>query len=343
MTRESAPLVSKLHKRAAYLTPQALCHEYFENPDASRLYYGLDPDGIVAASQAWVGQTLIRNGEIVPTLMSERTLLATAYWARADYRSFYLWTLAQTASATGPGFVWGSTSALKAFKRYGFEMTDCLSHDAVIFHPAHLLRVVVAAASWKWRAYHLALYGLSLAKHWLSLCWLQSTPWTVCEEVPSEEELASLMKAVSRANPESYFMHYTRPKLAWFATGNPYRKRQVATLRRDGALEGLAVVEDRLDGLATIVDFLVPDPTQAHGGFLALARFYGRRGHSGLYYWGNRLNSHVAAMRRGLRRLGGVSLRKVDAQLAIRGATSNGKAHPAASAIAMTWIWQSPV
>ena len=196
MTRETAPLVSALHKRA-HLTPEALCYEYFDNPDESRLYYGLDSkSGTVAASQAFVGQTLIKNGQAVPSLMSERTLLAPTFWGRSDYRGFFLWSLHETAESVAAGFVWGGTSALKAFKRFGFEAFDCFSHDALAFRLAAVLRAATAPASWKSRAFHVALYALSLLKHWLSLPWLRPVPWTAAEEVPTDEELSALLQAI---------------------------------------------------------------------------------------------------------------------------------------------------
>ena len=108
-------------------------------------------------------------------------------------------------------------------------------------------------------------------------------------------------------------------------------------------LDGLAIVEDRQDGFATVIDLLVLDATQAHRYFLALERYYTVRGRSGLYYWGNRKNVYIAALREGLRRLGGVPLRKVDAQLVLRGPSPAGGPHPPASALAMTWIWQPPL
>jgi hypothetical protein len=343
MTTDTAPLVSALHKKD-YLTPQALCYEYFGNPDESRLYYGLDAkSGKVAASQAFVGQTLIRNGEIVPTLMTERTLLAPAFWGRSDYRGFFLWSLTETAQATSAGFVWGGTSALKAFQRYGFDNYDCFVHDALAFRPAAVLRAATAPFSWKSRAFHAALYALSLVKHWLSLPSLRRTPWTVAEEVPADADLAALLQTVSRAHPDSYFMRYTQAKLGWFATGNPYRRRAVVTFRRDGALEGLAIVEDRQDGFATVIDLLVADAGQSAGYLLALARHQASMGRSAMRYWANGQNAYIGKLREGLRRLGGVPLRKVGAHLVLRGPGQDGKAHPPAAALAMTWIWQPPL
>ena len=51
MTPDTAPLVSALHKKDL-LTPQALCYEYFDNPDESRLYYGLDAKSGKVAAQS---------------------------------------------------------------------------------------------------------------------------------------------------------------------------------------------------------------------------------------------------------------------------------------------------
>lgn len=343
MTRDTAPLVSALHKRA-HLTPEALCYEYFDNPDASRLYYGVDArSGKVAASQAFVGQTLIRNGELVPSLMTERTLLAPAFWGRADYRTFFLRALSDTAESVSARFVWGGTSALKAFQRYGFETTDCFTHDALAFRPDAIMRAATAPSSWKSRAFHAALYSWSLLKHWLSLAGLRTTAWTVAEEVPTDEELAALWQAISLRHPDSYFMHYTVAKLAWFATGNPYRRRTVVALRRAGVLDGIAIIEDRQDGFATVIELLVGDAEQADRYLLALARHQGKLGMSALRYWANGSNAYIAKLRAGLRRLGGVPLRKVGAHLVLRGPLATGGEHPPASALAMTWIWQPPL
>jgi hypothetical protein len=342
MTRETAPLVSSLHNRP-YLTADAICHEYFANPDTSRLYYGTDSKGIVAASQGWVGHSLIRNGETVPTLQTERTLLASAFWARADYRSFYLWTLAATASATKADFVWGGTSALKAFKRYGFEATDCLGQDVLITGFGPILRLLATQASWRWRAFHAALYGLALAKHWFSFCWIRTTGYAVAEEEPTEAELTVLMKSVSQANPETYFMTYTRAKLDWLAVTNPFRKREVVTLRRNGVLEGLALVDDRSNGIAFLVDCLMIESTRADLGLLALARFFKRRGRAGLQYWGNRSNAYVGAIRNGLNRLGAVPLRRESAHIVVRKSGIQGDYCPPAAALAMTWMWSPPL
>lgn len=343
MTPETASLVAELHKRA-HLTPESLGYEYFTNPDLSRLYYGIDAkSGTVAASQAFVGQTLIRGGEIVPSLMTERTLLAPAFWGRSDYRAFFLWSLQETAAAASAEFVWGGTSAVKAFRRYGFETYDCFAHDALAFQFDAVVRAATAPFSLKSRAFHAALYSLSLLRHWLSLPWLGRTLWTVTREVPADDELSRLMETVSRANPDSYFMRYTRAKLDWIATANPYRKRTALAFRRNGALDGLAIIEDRGDGFATLVELLVADPGDAYGYLLALVRQQARQGRSALRYWANRDNAYVARMRDGLRRLGSVPLRKVEAHLVLRGPAENSRAHPPASALAMTWIWQPPV
>ncbi|HTR83975.1 MAG TPA: hypothetical protein VMI56_05825 [Reyranella sp.] len=342
MTKETAPLVSALHKRA-YLTPDALCYEYLANPDASRLYYGTDDKGTVAASQGWVGQTLIHDGVPVPSLMTERTLLSPAYWARADYRQFYLDSLAETAAATSATFAWGGTAALKAFARFGFDAADCFGHEVMVCGLSPILAVIRAPESWKWRAYHGALYGLSLAKHWLSLPWFKRRRYIVREEVPSDSELEAFMCALSTAHPDSYFMNYTRAKLAWFATDNPFKKREVVTLRRGDALEGLALVDDRGNRLAVLADCLLLHSANADRALLDLARHYGRRGRAGLYFWGNRGNSYIAALRQGLSRLGALPLRKETAQLVIRGVDADGSAHPPASALAMVWSWSPPL
>jgi hypothetical protein len=60
-------------------------------------------------------------------------------------------------------------------------------------------------------------------------------------------------------------------------------------------------------------------------------------------YWANGKNAYVGKLRDGLRRLGGVPLRKVDARLVLRGPGQDGTAHPPAAALAMTWIWQPPL
>lgn len=342
MTRDTAALVSGLYKRD-YLTPAALCYEYLANPDESRLYYGTDDKGTVAASQGWVGQTLIRDGEPVPTLMSERTLLAPAFWGRADYRAFYLQSLAETAAASAAPFAWGGTSALKAFARYGFEATECFSQDALICGLSPILALVRAEAGWKSRAYHAALYGFSLLKHGLSLPWLKPVRYVVREEVPTDAELRVFMRALSAANPGSYFMRYTVAKIGWFATANPFRKREVVTLRRDGVMHGLALVDDRENRLAVLADCLLLDSANADRALLDLGRYYRRHGRGGLYFWGNRRNPYLAALRRGLYRLGAVAMRKEDSHLVIRGAGATERSHPPASALAMTWIWSPPL
>jgi len=342
MARDTAALVSGLHGRD-YLTPDALCYEYLANPDESRLYYGTDDKGTVAASQGWVGQTLIRDGEPVPTLMSERTLLAPAFWGRADYRTFYLQSLAETAAASSARFAWGGTSALKAFGRYGFEITDCFGQDAMICGLSPILALASAKAGWKSRAFHAALYAFSLLKHGLSVPWLKPVRYLVREEVPTDAELDAFMRALSRANPGSYFMRYTAAKIGWFATANPFRKREVVTLRRGGVMQGLALVDDRGSGLAVLADCLLLDSADAHRALLDLGRYYRRHGRGGLYLWGNCSNPYLAALRRGLYRLGAVPMRKEDAHLVIRAAGAADRSHPPASALAMTWIWSPPL
>jgi hypothetical protein len=77
MTPETAPDISAFHAHTPNLTADAFRYEYFRNPDpGGKLYYARGDDGAVVATQAFVGQTLIQNGSRIPTLMSERTLLA---------------------------------------------------------------------------------------------------------------------------------------------------------------------------------------------------------------------------------------------------------------------------
>jgi hypothetical protein len=332
MTPETASLASDLHRGSPRLTAEAFCYEYFSNPDVgSRLYYGVDGKGTVVASQAFVGQTLIRNGLAVPTLMSERTFLAPALRGKVNYATFYHQALRESVHAASAYFIWGGTSALKAFQRFGFETIDCFVSDALVFRLQGIFRALALPHSWKSRAFHATLYSLSLAKHWLSLAWTRTTPWTVAEEMPSEDELRDLLSTVSRTHADTYFMRYTPAKLAWFATNNPYAQRKVLTIRRAGALDGIAIVEYR------------DDAARSRDYFLTLGRHQAQRDISGLRFWGNGQNAYVATLRSGLVRLGSVPLRKIDAQLVIRGPEAEGGEHPPASALAMTWIWQPPV
>ena len=138
--------------------------------------------------------------------MSERTLLAPAFWGRSDYRGFFLWSLTETARAVSAGFVWGGTSALKAFQRYGFDSYDCFVHDALAFRPAAVMRAATAPFSWKSRAFYAALYALSLLQALAVAARLRRTPWTVAEEVPADAELAMLMQTISQ-RPSRQLLH----------------------------------------------------------------------------------------------------------------------------------------
>ena len=123
MTPDTASAGVRTAQEVLVLMPQARGYEYFDNPDV-RL--GTPRAARVAASQAFVGQTMIKNGEIgAEPPPSERTLLAPAFGLRFPPSRLLPVVAHRDGTSRLRRFVWGATSALKAFQRYGFNNHDC--------------------------------------------------------------------------------------------------------------------------------------------------------------------------------------------------------------------------
>jgi hypothetical protein len=164
---------------------------------------------------------------------------------------------------------------------------------------------------------------------------------SVDEVTPTAEELAELVRRVSAANPDTYFLHLTREKLRWLVLENSFRDRRTLAFRAGGELTGLAIIERQANGFASLSELLVSDRSRLAHHVRALTRALTRLGFGGLHCFGNAANSYVASLRRELRRAGSVPLRGA-AQLVIRGASRDPADHPPASALAMTGLWAPP-
>jgi hypothetical protein len=324
------------------LTADAFRYEYLRNPDVGgKLYYAMGDDGAVVATQAFVGQTLIRNGSPIRTLMSERTLLSAPLRGKVDYARFYADALRDSVDASGARFIWGGTAAVKAFQKFGFEAVDCFFTDTLVVSPAPVLRAFLRGASWRSRAFYTAAYGFSLGKHLPNRLARRRVNLMIARATPTAEELAQLVHRVSAANPDSYFLYYTPEKLRWLVDENAYRDRQTLLFRVRGELVGLAIIEIHADDFVSVVDLLVSEVDRVASYVRALTEAIAQLQFGGLRFFGNAANAYVACLRHEFRRLGSVALPNT-VQLVIRGSSDDGMDHPPASALAMTGVWAPP-
>jgi hypothetical protein len=343
MTPDDASRVSALHGDNPSLTAEALCFEYFKNPDPNgKLFYALNTEnGSVAATQAFVSQTLIKGGRKLLTLMSERTLLAPSMRGKSNFTAFYAEALSSNFASTGAPFVWGGTAAVRAFQKFGFEAIDCFFEEALTLRPGLVLATAMRPASVRSRVFHTGALAFSLLKSTFARALSRRPDFEIDEERPSAEMLEALVVAASAAHPDSYFFYYTLEKLDWLVDSNPHRHRRALYLRRDGELVGLAIIEDFKDGFATVIDLLVRDTERADLVFRGIGRDLISRGFAGMKYWGNGQNGYVSVLRKGFRRLGSVRL-PVHAQLVIKGSADVDEGPPQAHELAMTQIWAPP-
>jgi hypothetical protein len=345
MTEADIERIARFHAHVPQLTPAAFAYEYLANPNPSgRLYFAADPSGRVVASQAFVTRDLMRDGSVVPTLMSERTLLAPELRGKVNYGEFYAAALQRSARLAGAELVWGGTAARKAFEHFGFTATDSIFVDVLILRTKAIAEAWTAqGASLKSKVLHSLHRSYARARR-LSMSPRQSRlPLRVADRQPSANELRELAVSVSRANPTSYFLDYSPEVIDWLVVGNPFKRRKLLSIRDSDRLIGIAVLEDRDDKLSHVIELLLADASLATDAFAAIvATAKDSGGLFGVTLWGNGANPYVATLREGFCKLGSVNA--PNATLIVHRATPIAQ-HPApdASSLAMTGLWSAPV
>ena len=341
MDTDDVEPVSQLHKSNRSMTSAAIHYEYFGNPqDGSKLMFG-SVDGEVVASQAFVAQQLILDGRLVPTLMSERTLLAPSWRGRAAFTSFYLASLDNAFSGSTSMFVWGGTAAVKPFAKYGFNVIDCLAVSTLALSARPALdalrspRTIAARLGWT------AIHARSWIKYRLGIRKLGNGS-IKCGLPPNADSLQALFGQLCDAHPATYFFYLSPAKRAWLVDQNPFRRRQMLSLRQDDLLVGVVVFEVNPDSQsADLVELLLPDLSLLDAAAAAIAGWAAGNGVSLLSWFGNEQCPYVNAIHRALIRAG-AHRRRSQAQLVVRGPPSSADAPPDPRSLAMTGIWGPP-